>query len=329
MKNPINCCGNAARITIALILTGVFSTKVNAQDPHLTQFYANSLYLNPAMTGIHNCPRVGFTYRNQWPALSGTYMTYAASYQQRLHDLNGGLGLLVMQDDQASGTLKTTTVSGLYAQHVTLTNKWSFSVGVQGMFRQRFLDCNKLSFGDQIDPKMGFIHPTQEQCAARPSSMVDVSAGGLLYSKDLWLGAAMHHITEPIETFFTNENSRLARKFTLHGGANITPKDSHHEKDLAISPNILYMRQGRYEELNLGLYVRKKVLVAGVWYRTDDAFITMLGLETKNMRIGYSYDFTVSELSMATGGSHEISLNYSIPCKKKRPRFRTLSCPSF
>ncbi|MFT4523977.1 MAG: hypothetical protein ACI85F_000118, partial [Bacteroidia bacterium] len=50
-----------------------------AQDPQFTQFYANPLYLNPAFAGSKRCPRVVMNYRNQWPAISGTFVTYSAS----------------------------------------------------------------------------------------------------------------------------------------------------------------------------------------------------------------------------------------------------------
>ena len=34
-----------------LLLALVSGTKVSAQDPHFSQFYANPLYLNPAFAG--------------------------------------------------------------------------------------------------------------------------------------------------------------------------------------------------------------------------------------------------------------------------------------
>ncbi|MFM7667320.1 MAG: type IX secretion system membrane protein PorP/SprF, partial [Bacteroidota bacterium] len=42
-----------------------------AQDPTFTQFYANPVYLNPALAGSHGCPRLASNYRNEWPQLTG------------------------------------------------------------------------------------------------------------------------------------------------------------------------------------------------------------------------------------------------------------------
>src|SRR5471030_2677540 len=107
------------KITMSFLLVlGIFSAKnAKAQDPQFTQFYANPLYLNPAFAGTARCPRICLNYRNQWPNLSGTYVTYSASYDQHFDALSGGIGVLVTTDDQAKGTLKTTTASFIYSYH--------------------------------------------------------------------------------------------------------------------------------------------------------------------------------------------------------------------
>ena len=43
---------------MAVVFLG-FSQTTYAQDPSFTQFYSNPLYLNPAMAGSANCPRIG------------------------------------------------------------------------------------------------------------------------------------------------------------------------------------------------------------------------------------------------------------------------------
>ena len=79
----------------------------------------------------------------------------------------------------------------------------------------------------------------------------------------------------------------------------------------------------------MGLYVQKGSYVGGVWYRNQDAFIILLGMEVGLIKIGYSYDVTVSSLSMATSGSHELSLQINFDCQPKKRTYRTISCPSF
>src|SRR2546423_3472250 len=96
------------RILVILLL---ISGAALAQDPEFTQFYANPLYLNPAFAGSSRCPRLNLNYRNQWPALTGTFVTYSASYDQHFDEISGGLGLLVLNDKAGEGTLTTTNAS--------------------------------------------------------------------------------------------------------------------------------------------------------------------------------------------------------------------------
>src|SRR5436189_5376057 len=100
----ISCC--------CLLLLPALTVK--AQDPEFTQFYANPLYLNPAFAGSAKCPRLNLNYRNQWPALTGTFVTYSASYDQHFDGIGGGLGLLFLSDKAGEGTLTTTNISMMY-----------------------------------------------------------------------------------------------------------------------------------------------------------------------------------------------------------------------
>ena len=110
-KNMYNCSFNRLpmnkTLLFRLLFTGltciILSSDVMAQDPQFSQFYANPLYLNPAFAGTARCPRVVMNYRNQWPGIPGNFVTYSASYDQHVDDMNGGLGVLVMNDRAGAG----------------------------------------------------------------------------------------------------------------------------------------------------------------------------------------------------------------------------------
>src|SRR6478735_598008 len=109
------------RVLFSILVFTVFFSELKAQDPQFTQFYANPLYLNPAFAGTARCPRICMNYRNQWPNLSGNYVTYSFSGDMHVDALGGGLGVLVTTDDQARGTLKTTNASLLYSYQAVIS----------------------------------------------------------------------------------------------------------------------------------------------------------------------------------------------------------------
>ena len=140
------------------------------------------MYLNPAFAGSARCPRVAINYRNQWPALRKTYITTSASYDQHFDMLNGGVGLMVMNDKAGEGTIATTNISGVYAYQLNLNRKVSMRFGLQGTYVQKSLDWDKLTFGDMIDPRYGFVYETQEVRPNESRSFMDFSSGMIIYS---------------------------------------------------------------------------------------------------------------------------------------------------
>lgn len=315
-------------LTIAFLLTAILQ-EVKAQDPQFTQFYANPLYLNPAFAGVVRCPRFILNYRNQWPAIPGNYITYSASYDQHIDGINGGIGILVMNDVAGQGTLNSLNFSGIYSYHLEVNRNFSIKAGFQATYAQRTLDWSKLTFGDQIDSRYGFIYGTNEVFGPNSVNYVDFSAGLIGYTEKFFFGFAAHHLTQPDQSFLV-PSSRLPLKITAHAGASVPLTRKTRFNDPAkISPNILFQQQQDFRQVNVGMYFQKSPFVAGLWYRNKDAFIALVGIQQGLFKFGYSYDVTVSRLTNTTGGAHEISVSMQIDCKPKKKRFRTISCPSF
>lgn len=315
--------------SLSLLSSGLLS-----QDIHFTQYYANPVYLNPAFAGTGICPRLTLNYRNQWPAVPGTYISYSATYDQHVEKLSGGIGVMFNADDAGEGTLKTNIISAIYSYRLQVNRYFSIKMGLQASYFQKKLDWEKLTFNDMIDPRYGFVYNTNDKANRQVSGGVDFSAGILAYGESFFGGFAVHHLTQPNEAFIGV--SKLPRRYTIHLGGIIDL--THHSKrrnteDPYISPNILFMKQQDFVELNYGLYFNKYPIVGGIWFRqgfeNSDAFIALLGIQTTVFKIGYSYDVTVSKLGSSTAGSHEISAGFQFDCKPKKKRIRAIICPSF
>ena len=133
-----------------------------SQDPQFSQFYANPLYLNPALAGAPICPRMIGNFRDQWPTVGGAFVTYSASYDQYVDLLHGGVGLLFMADRTGGGNLNTTAISLMYAYKFNITSHLYASTALQVGYFQRRLAWENLTFEDMIDPQNGFVLPTSE-----------------------------------------------------------------------------------------------------------------------------------------------------------------------
>ena len=317
-------------IIILIAIIGTISFEANAQDPQFTQFYANPIYLNPAFAGSNGCPRFNLNYRNQWPSLSGNYVTYSASYDSYFKNINGGIGVIGMHDRQGQGTIATTMIGLIYSYHLKVNRKFSMLFGARAAMFNKFLDWDKLTFGDMIDPRKGFIYKTGDVPRSGSRYFFDASAGFVGYSKHFFFGGAVHHLNRPNESMIEGE-SKLPMRFTGHMGAEIKlGQKSQYNNGTSIMPNVIYQYQNGFQEISIGTYVKYGVFTFGAWYRNRDAFILSLGIRTDKFKIGYSYDVTVSKLNNGvSGGSHEVSLGLNLNCRNKPASFRTISCPSF
>ncbi len=301
-----------------------------SQDPQFTQFYANPIYLNPAFAGSNGCPRFGMNYRNEWPNLTGNYVTYSVAYDQYFKNISGGIGVIATHDQQGQGTIYTSMLGLVYSYHLKVNRKFSMLFGARAAMYNKYLDWDKLTFGDMIDPRRGFIYQTGDVPRGGSRYFFDASAGFVGYSKNFFFGLAVHHLNRPNESVIVGE-SNLPMRFTGHMGAEIKlGGKSQYKNKTSIMPNIVYQYQNGFQEINIGTYVKYGAFTVGAWFRNKDAFILSIGLSTQKFKLGYSYDVTVSKLNNGvSGGSHEISLGLNLNCRNKPVSFRTISCPSF
>jgi type IX secretion system PorP/SprF family membrane protein len=317
-------------IVATLLVILILPSSVNAQDPQFSQFYANPIYLNPAFAGSHGCPRIALNYRNQWPALSGTFVTYSASYDQYFKNINGGIGIIATHDQQGKGTINHTTLSLIYNYHLKVNRKFTMMFAAKATWNQKFLDWDKLTFGDMIDPRRGFIYATGDVPRGGSRGFFDASAGMVGFTENFFFGVAGHHLNMPNESVIIG-NSPMPIRLNAHVGATIPlGQKSQYTNETSIMPNMIYQYQQGFMELMLGTYIKYGAFTVGAWFRSRDAFILSIGVNTGTFKVGYSYDVTVSRLNNGvSGGSHEVSLGLDLNCTTKQPSFRTVSCPSF
>ena len=298
------------------------------QDNQYSQFYSAQLYLNPAFAGTKVCPRVIMNFRDQWPGITGEYVSYGLSYDQSIGKKTG-VGIVFNGDDAGQGTIKTNSINLVYSPKVHLTRELTLSVAVSGGVIQKKLDASNLTFPDQYDSKGLLVTVPPEITNDINKITPDINVGAILYSDLFHIGYSSHHVLEPTDILYTPAG-KLYRKHTVHFGINYIKTEKLNRKNkVTFSPQVVYQQQGPHSELNIGMYVSKSKVTGGIWYRGEDALILVVGLQNKNFNFGFSYDATLSKLANNTAGSIEVSMGYVFPCKSKNKRIRLLACPSF
>lgn len=315
------------RITLFFFFCLVISFAAYSQDPVFSQFYATSTYINPSLSGLSNEVKLSTNYRKQWVSSPANFTTYAATAELPFENSNSSLGIQFINDQAGENILNNTTFNVIYSHKLKINNKWQFRGGIQAAVGQRSINSGELVFEDQLALYDGVISSSQENLSNERRYYPDFSAGFSLLSKKIYLGLAMHHLNRPLLSFVDEHPNYLEQKNTLHGGVKMNKHNSHHSY---YSPNFIIQQQGENITFSIGNYFKRKSLTAGMWYRIDQAVIFSLGVEFNDLQIGYSSDFSVSNM-ISPGMSHEISIAVFIN-RNSNPRTKReelVFCPTF
>lgn len=340
----------AAMMLLCLVLATKYQSQ--AQDAHFSQYYASSLYLNPAMAGLEKNLSFSTSYRSQWRSIVVPYITNQVSVIMPVYAKGpvenhmGGVGLSVYSDRAGDGNLKTTGANLSFAYNVLgRSDMYGLIFAIQGGLIQRNIDFGKLEWGEQFNPYIGFdptITPVDLAMLNNYKLMADLNAGLLwTYNSDknylrsgvsAFSGISVSHMNMPNESMVENMKSKLPMLFKYHGGIEFRSSSK-----FSVSPNLLVMAQNNLYQINAGTYLSYKMfdspfgalantdVMFGSWYRFKDAFIFSTGLSNEHYTLGFSYDMNSSMLRYNTRGrgAFEISLSLRHVKGENRRRFST------
>jgi type IX secretion system PorP/SprF family membrane protein len=305
-------------VCFVFMLISMTPFQSKGQDPEFSQFYANPLYLNPGLTGTSPFARLVTNYRNQWPNQGNTFVTYNVTYDNYIPSMRSGIGIKLLYDRELNGVVNTVNSSFLYSYHVKANDQFFFTLALEVGFIYKKFNVSGLIFPGMIDQGTGTVTgnyplPFEDEQKIFP----DFSFGTTGQINDVYFGLAIHHLTQPNQSILEGDQvGRLPLKLTLHVGAK--SHEFHRglfSKPFTLSPNLVYQQQGGFKQINAGIYMKEDWLTFGLWYRNNlsvrpDAAIAMIGIQKDRFHFGYSFDFSLSNISAFSYGSHEISMTF-------------------
>jgi type IX secretion system PorP/SprF family membrane protein len=282
----------------------------------------NTLTYNPGVAGISGMICATAINRQQWVGFKGAPSTtvFNVSTPFKPFKIPGGAGLLVESDNV--GFDKDINISASYSYHLSL-GQGTLGIGLNaGMLNKTLNPEWNIPGGDSHTPASGdpLIPETKE-------SFVAFDAGlGLYYHADKYYASlSVTHLNQP-KIKFTKGTPYISRHYYLTAGYTLQLPDP----SIELLPSVFAFSDGKAVQFDLTTLLRyNKKVWGGVSYRYGDALIGIIGLELFNgIRFGYSYDFTMTDMSKTSNGSHEFMVNYCFdlglgksPMKYKSIRF--------
>lgn len=311
---------------LVFLLGGV--GKILAQDAVFSQFTTAAVHLNPAFTGLSPSTKISFIYRYSLPLWPNAFVTSGVSVEKAFRDYNSGIGWTITKDESGDGIFSDTRSRLSYSYEVMINTDSRFRLGIDvGLINHR-INWSRLIFEDQIDPLNGPSGSASIEDLPQWNNKTALDVGaGLLFAHPLWYaGLSIRHLNRPELTFLhqnlgtrSNIAAGWPARITFNVGTEI-PFTLYNigSRPAFISPNLMMIRQGPFQQVTGGAYIGMSSVFGGVWYKTavrnTDALVGMVGYKHGIFKFAYSFDWLVSDLSNSrNGGSHEFSviLNFS------------------
>lgn len=331
------------------MLAGCFTaTAAVAQDLHFSQFMNSPLVTNPANTGFipEGDYRLGANFRNQWSSImSLPYKTMSAFGDVQVAQRENswvGVGGVIMRDVAGSGNLTSTKLYGSVAYHQMLNLGSLLSMGFNVGWSNKQINVSNLKFPDQFDGHFFDGHlPTSVALASNNINYLDIQAGlNYAYFPDdrtyFNFGFSTMHINRPRESFF-DEQPGISNRIPVRHTAFINGSFKVNDQWI-INPNSYVSLQAKSYEWLLGANARynlsgdgENILIGGLYYRSGDAVIPMVGLGYKDFVFTFTYDATISTLKNYNNsrGAFELSLVKEGVFDQYKGNRRESMCPSF
>jgi len=302
MKRPFSFRWKHALTSACLLLVSLAAW--TQQDVLTGQYLFNGMLINPAYAGASGSWETMAMQRLQWVEFDGAPNTGIVSAHGGL--ANGELGVGGMLALDAIGITSTFELSGNAAYHLDMGES-DLSFGLRGGLLQYRAQLSEV---DVINPADPVYQGTQL------SAWVPRFGFGVLLRRKSWFVGASTPMLFVFDKALDGGISPYYRNHLyLQGGMSLEANSW-----LKLSPSALFRATPDVPsilDLNLLATVSDSYTL-GLGYRTGSSFVLLTQCRISNQfRVGYTRDFTASDIRTYAGGTHEIVLGWDLNPKSK------------
>ncbi len=298
-------------ITVLMFGAVFLSNALIAQtEPMYSQYMYNMLGVNPAYAGSREATSVNFFQRRQWVGLTGAPQTTTVSVDKAFNDNKLGWGVQVYDD--RLGVENASGINSMLSTHIQVSDNGVLSAG---------LSVGLMNYRIDLMNVQGRYTPSDPAFYSNFNKWLPNVGLGLYYNtQKFYAGVSLPNVLKSRLSAFDVMNSGIQKVNSMHlfitSGYVFDVND-----DIKIKPSTMIKAVSGalvQADLNTNVWL-KDLLGLGFSYRTGDAMVGMVELQANdNLRFGYAYDMTISELKYYNNGSHELMLRYEFSKAKSK-----------
>lgn len=288
------------------------------QLPQFTQYMYNTISINPAYAGSRETLSIVGLHRSQWVGLDGAPTTQTLSIHTPLRNERVGIGLSFINDEL--GYENFSYLYGDFSYTIPVGVKTKLAFGMKAGFTQYNIDQELLTdptvvtdrFFDDVSnrfsPNIGigaFLHTNRWYLGLSAPRILNTD-----YNKGKQ-GTLDYVALERVSYYFTGGYVFDLSATTKFKPAMLLKATNGAPLSFDITANFLF----------------NDTFWLGGSYRINESAAALGAIAdfqvSKQLRIGYAYEYPISELRAYTSGTHEILLMFEIFQNKriKSPRF--------
>jgi type IX secretion system PorP/SprF family membrane protein len=270
------------------------------QQTQYTQYMYTPSLINPAYVGVDGVMKVSVLHREQWIGVKGAPISQTLMFSIPLGQ-KMGIGFNFVQDQ--IGPASETNVSLDLSYGLQLNDAGlKLNFGMKGGLQMLNVDFTKLNTQDPNDVELN----NNINSRITPN----IGAGIYVYNNRWFLGFSAPNL---LSTKHYNKAKVSTVSSTTHlyltGGMNFDLNE-----DIKLKPVFLITSvTGAPTAIDLSLnFLFNNKITTGVSYKYNASVSGLIDFKVNSsLSIGYAYDYSVSDLSYFSGGSHEVLLRYS------------------
>jgi type IX secretion system PorP/SprF family membrane protein len=304
------------RILLLIGLVWMMTMTAKAQQlPLYSQYLMNGYILNPALAGHDGYTSFNLTARQQWLGFPNAPQTESFSGQTRIlkrsfiiknrsvnnkkfkPSTNGRVGLGGFIYHDLNGAVERIGIQGSYAYHIFLRdNQLSFGLSA-GVFQFR-IRAEDITYHDEGDMVI-------EEGIREVLYVPDANFGVHYMNYRYFAGFSINNMFQSylkMGNQALDEFKQLRHYYILGGYRFYFSKD--HELETS---TLIKMTERLAIQADIGAkYYYKQDYWAGLYYRTTNTLIAVVGVRYNQLHIGYAFDYSFSQIKKYTWGSHEL-----------------------
>lgn len=319
---------------LALSTLALSSIAFGQQSFHSSQYTQNMYLLNPAAAGLSNNIDVNLGHRSQWTNFDNAPSTYYLSANALLGKPQTNENIFSLRISEPSittgnnkiaattdgkvkhaiggiffsdkaGAFSRTSGAASYTIHIPVGKTSTLAAGVRLGINNTAFDQTLAGVRDQNDQIFNDFANGNASV-----NKLDGSIGLMYYTPKFYLGYALDQMFGNTLDFSETSEAKLASHHLINAGLRIKLNEN-----LGLTPSTMIRLTGGAPasfDINAKLDIKNNIFF-GVGVRPSDAIIIQAGIRVNdNIKLGYSYDLTTSDVNTVSGGTHEVVLGIAI-----------------